>query len=220
MTHVSDAVLAQMRDGVLAPRALLDADDHLAECEACRVRFAAIIAGESPHLGAEEIAALAAGAGSLEAQAHLSACRMCADEVRAMEPFVAQVDAYASGQRRVMSRVAVGVAAAIVVASGAWWVSRGARSDAGASVMAAVPSARDSAWMMDALRGVPLRGLSATDAKEVLRQVPADEHLLRGALAEQAGDRATAATEYRAYAAEHPGSAIAAQLVQRVTGRP
>src|SRR5690242_8389860 len=101
MTHLDDATLAKIRDGVLSPSALLAADDHLAGCEICRARFAAIVAADSAHLGPEEIAALATGAGSLEAQSHVSACPECADQVRALVPFAEQVDAYARGRPRV-----------------------------------------------------------------------------------------------------------------------
>lgn len=238
MTHVDDAALVKMRDGMLSPDELLEADDHLAGCEACRARFAAIIATESAHLEPEEIARLATGVGSLEAQSHLASCRLCADQVRELMPFADQVDDYAKGRPRVLGRVAAGLAAAIVVASGAWWLSRGARPDGGAAVIASVDaaravvlhdggrtlsldvtgqlqggqglSARDSAWTVDALRGIPLRG--------PLTGAAPGGHLLKGALAERAGDWRHAAEEYRALSEENPGSALAAQLVARVTG--
>lgn len=204
MTHVDDAVFAQMRDGVLAPGALLEADDHLAACETCRARFAAIIAAESPHLGPEDIAALAEGAGSLEAQAHLAACPLCADEVRALAPFVTQVDGYARGRRRMVGRVAAGIAAALVVSTGAWWLTRAARPDGGAAVLTSLDAARrlsprNSAWINE------LTPQAAADAARHFQQSRPHDHLLIGALWEQAGDSLRAADEYRAFLKEKTG---------------
>lgn len=199
MTHVDDLILVQMRDGTLEPRPLLDADDHLAVCERCRTRFA---------------------------------------EIMAMGSFVAEVDAYARGRPRVMGRAVAGVAAALVVATGVWWLSRAARPDSGAAFMASVDAAngvslhdggrdlsldangqlrggqglssRDSAWTVDALRGVPLRNASTPG--------PAPEgHLVKGALAERSGDWPHATEEYRALSAENPASAFVAQLLARVS---
>jgi hypothetical protein len=209
MTHVDDATLAQLRDGdrALTPAAVLEVDDHLAGCQTCRARFAAVIAAGGAPLDSEGITAL--------------------------RPFATEVEAYRSGRRRAALRVAAGLAAAIVVAAGVWWLSGNVRPGGGAAVMAAVDaartlgaqghSARDSAWIVDALRGAPLRGLSAAEAARVAEQVRQDtpnEHLLIGALEEQAGDRARAAQEYRALLAEHPGSSVAEKLVARVAGHP
>jgi hypothetical protein len=209
MTHVDDATLAQLRDGdtALTPAAVLEVDDHLASCEMCRARFAAVIAAGGAPPDSEGIAALM--------------------------PFAAEVEAYRSGRRRAIERVAAGLAAAIVVATGVWWLSENSRPGGGAAVMAAVDAARsldaqghtarDSAWIVDALRGAPLRGLSATEASRVAEEVRRDspnEHLLIGALEEQAGDRARAALEYRALLAEHPGSSVAEKLLARVAGHP
>jgi len=198
VTHVDDAILAEMRDGTLAPRALLDADDHLAACERCRARFA---------------------------------------EIMAMGSFVAEVDAYAKGRPRAIGRLVAGLAAALVVATGVWWLSRAARPDSGAALMASVDAAngvvhdggrdlsldasgqlrggqglssRDSGWTVDALRGVPLRDGSTTG--------PAPEgHLVKGALAERSGDWPHAAEEYRALREENPASAFVARLLARVS---
>jgi hypothetical protein len=182
MTHIDDGTLVQLRDGggALMPAAVLEADDHLTSCEACRARLAAAIATE------------------------------CAEDARALMPFAADVEAYRSGRPRAVLRFAAGLAAAIVVATGVWWLSGNARPGGDAAVMAAVDAAR-------------ARGLSASAAaaaaEEARRTTPGD-HLLIGALEEQAGHRERALEEYRALLAEHPGSAVAARLVARVSGHP
>lgn len=185
MTHIDDAVLVQMRDGdgALTPAGLLEADDHLAGCETCRARLATVIAAGSAHVDAESVALL---------------------------PFAADVEAYLSGRRRATLRIAAGLAAAIVVGAGAWWLSGTSRSGGDVAVMAAVDAAR--------ARGLSA-GAAAAAADQARRTTPGD-HLLIGALEEQAGHRERALEEYRALLAEHPGSAVAAQLVARVSGHP
>ncbi len=185
MTHIEDAVLVQMCEGdsALTPAGLLEADDHLASCEHCRARLATVIAAGSTHLESESIALM---------------------------PFAAEVDTYLSGRRRAAVRVASGLAAAIVVATGAWWLSDNLRPVDGAAVMAAA----------DAARAHGLSASAAAAAAEDARRTTPGDHLLIGALEEQAGHRERALEEYRALLAEHPGSAVAAQLVARVSGHP
>jgi hypothetical protein len=137
--HVEHATLEQMRDGGLAPDALLVADQHLAECDACRARLAVVVAATSSHLAPEDISALASGSGSLEAQSHVGHCRQCAADVRALAEFAGDVDAYTTRRSRMVGRIAAGVAAAVVVASSAWWLSRGATRDT--AIMASIESA-------------------------------------------------------------------------------
>jgi hypothetical protein len=155
MTHIDDGTLVQLRDGggALMPAAVLEADDHLTSCEACRARLAAAIATE------------------------------CAEDARALMPFATEVEAYRSGRPRAVLRFAAGLA-------------------------------------VDAARARGLSASAAAAAAEEARRTTPGDHLLIGALEEQAGHRERALEEYRALLAEHPGSAVAARLVARVSGHP
>jgi Putative zinc-finger len=245
VTHLGRDALVRMRDGELAPADLLAADAHVASCESCRTRLAAVVAAGSPHLSPEDLAALVDGMGSFEARAHMARCPQCTADFQALAGFAGDVVTATVKPWRLASRLVAGLAAAVVVAAGIWWLGSGG----GAAVMTAIDaaprpgeivwdwgrrialdstgqlsggeglSARDSAWIVDAMHGAAPRDLTpsaAGAAAQDMRRASPDAHLLIGALQEEAGDWQAAAAEYRALLDENPGSPLVKRALERI----
>jgi anti-sigma factor RsiW len=118
--HLSAEQLERYRRQALAPLELLDVDDHLATCEACRtqllqaeaagggapetaVREAVQAAEAEPfHLPEEQLAAYVdgqlAGADREIADSHLELCGQCAAEVRELRAFKVMMSTYPAQQ--------------------------------------------------------------------------------------------------------------------------
>src|SRR5215831_13523104 len=95
--HLTDAQVAQYRSRTLSAAALLELDQHLAECDACRdrlyqaahgtTRLRALQRDLAEHLTYDQIVASAEGSPDPEVQQHLRECAMCQGEVDDLRRF-------------------------------------------------------------------------------------------------------------------------------------
>jgi len=142
--HITDEQIAQFRDRTLPPAALLELDEHVAECAACRDRLASganafsevrtLRADVAGHLEHQEIVACSEGMASPEQRAHLQQCSMCQAEVQDLSRFrtelhdtpraprKAQVVSIASWKKWTLP--AAIAAAVLLIAGGALWNAR------------------------------------------------------------------------------------------------
>jgi hypothetical protein len=178
--HTSDTTLRQLRDGGLAPAECLDVDRHLEECAVCRDRLGHIDAETAAHLPPDLIAAVAAGAASPEdhwrARNHAAVCSRCAGDLESLTAFADQMAAYRKRAWRIPQQLTAGLAAALVVGVGVWWLGRGAPGN-GAGAMAAVEAApTGGATIVDGGRTLALdanrrltggAGVSTTDSERI-----------------------------------------------------
>ena len=96
-SHLTDEQIARYRGRMLAPADLLDADDHLAGCVACRHRLARahhwtaeaehLRTKLSAHLPYDAVVACAEGRETPEAGRHVAECDLCAGEVADLRAF-------------------------------------------------------------------------------------------------------------------------------------
>jgi len=112
--HLSLDQLGKLREGALAASELLDADDHLSECEECRARLATLpmvgpawaemigglrAAAEAaePHLSYERLQAYVDGkstdADRALLEAHLSECEVCRADAEDLKEFASAYEA-------------------------------------------------------------------------------------------------------------------------------
>jgi len=142
--HITDEQIAQFRDRTLAPAELLELDEHIAGCPACRDRLAA---GVNPfkeirtlrtdvagHLRYDEIVAFSEGSATPEQRAHLQQCAMCQAEVQDLSRFRTELHDTPRAPRRapvvpitswkkwtLPAAIAAGV---VLIAGGAVWNAR------------------------------------------------------------------------------------------------
>jgi anti-sigma factor RsiW len=115
--HLTDEQLRQYRARSLSATDLLSASDHLAACEMCRKRLAALRADSrqvitqaldapelSAHLSGEELAAYMHSSLAEEERAfaehHLASCRMCEQDLQELRAFADSLNYARSGERR------------------------------------------------------------------------------------------------------------------------
>jgi hypothetical protein len=142
--HITDEQIAQFQDRTLAPAELLELDEHVADCAACRDRLAAgsgafsairtLRADVAGHLHYDEIVACSEGSASPQQRAHLQECATCQAEVQDLSRFrtelhdtprvarTAPVIPIAS--RRKWTAPAAVAAAVLLIAGGAVWNRR------------------------------------------------------------------------------------------------
>jgi len=146
--HITDEQIAHFRDRTLAPAELLELDEHVAGCAACRDRLATetnlakdvrtLRADVAGHLEYEAIVACSEGSGNAEQRQHLLDCAMCQGEVQDLSRFRTELHDSPRAPRRgevVPIRnwkrwlVPAAVAAAVLlVAGGAVWSARQRRA--------------------------------------------------------------------------------------------
>jgi hypothetical protein len=149
MEHISNPELRAFFDRQLPPDRLLEVDDHLAVCLACRAalereaRVGPAVAGlqvdfaaTEPHLEYEQLLGLAEGRKvPAEVEHHAKLCSSCAHEVEELRKFVAETDKVSRVFRVVdpvvpRARIArwlpnliwSGLAAAILLGAGLYWL--------------------------------------------------------------------------------------------------
>lgn len=96
-SHLTDEQIARYRGRTLDPADLLDADDHLAGCDACRERLARgrslrgdaaqLMARVTDHLDYDAVVACAEGRGTDEQRRHAAGCELCAAELADLRRF-------------------------------------------------------------------------------------------------------------------------------------
>lgn len=194
--HTSDAALQHLRDGQLPPAECLDVDRHLAECEGCRDRLGRIAAATTPHLAPDVIAAVAAGTASVEerwqAHSHAAVCSRCAGDLESLTVFAGQMASHHKRTWRIPKALTAGLAAALVVGIGVWWLGRGPARN-GAAGMAAVESAPDAP--VSIVDGGRTLGLDATrQLTGAAGLSPTDSDRIAGILLEASGLASTGST--------------------------
>jgi len=120
--HLSDQLITAYREGAATPLELLEADDHLAACAACRERVAsgavpsglgalrAALAADGPpeHLSFESLAGYLDGdLGPIDrelAGAHLELCESCTSELADLRAFRAEMTTHAAAEHRPAAR--------------------------------------------------------------------------------------------------------------------
>jgi len=135
--HLTEEQFAQYRSRTLAPLELLDVDDHIAHCEACRDRLyqeqraatqlRQLKADFAGHLDYDQIAACAAGSFPPETAQHLEECDMCRAEVDDLISFRSELNSAPRGPiqipvRRIPWRLAVAAAVLLAAALTLWYV--------------------------------------------------------------------------------------------------
>lgn len=179
--HTSDTALRQLRDGRLPPAECLDLDRHIEECDVCRDRLERIDAETAPHLTPELIAAVAAGTASPEdrwrARNHAAVCGRCAGDLESLTAFADQMASYRKRTWRLPRQLTAGLAAALVVGVGVWWLGRGAPGNGAAATTAIDAAPAAGATIVDAGRTLALdanreltggTGFSTTDSERIV----------------------------------------------------
>jgi len=163
--HPSDTTLGQFARGRLDAAGLLDVDDHLAQCAACRERAAALTGAASraddlavalrmpsDHLSDDDIQSFVGGrlrpTEMTAAREHLESCATCAQIVADLGQWT-----QAATRRRVPWLVAAAALVALVAIPALWW-NRAARSQSETSLAGlATLSKDDQALVMSGASG-------------------------------------------------------------------
>jgi hypothetical protein len=157
--HITDEQIAQFRDGTLAPSELLELDEHVAGCLACRGRLASsanafsgirsLRAEVAGHLEYEGIVACSEGMASPKQRAHLQECAMCQAEVQDLGRFRSELHDTPRARKKATvvpiarwtkwTLPAAVAAAVLLIAGGAVWNARRHRAVEQAAATAPKP---------------------------------------------------------------------------------
>src|ERR1035438_8393838 len=135
--HLTDEQFAQYRSRTLAPVELLDVDEHIAHCGACRDRLyregsagaglRQLRADLSEHLEYDQIANCANGSFPPDVAQHLKECDMCRAEVDDLAQFRAELKSAPRAPiqmpaRRIPWRLAAAAAVLLAASLTVWYL--------------------------------------------------------------------------------------------------